>query len=61
MNAQLIFHSKEEYFHGAHSQLTKVDLPALKKNIASLQIDFDKFKRMVQDILNGKLHEKDIS
>jgi hypothetical protein len=59
--AQLTFHGKEYVFENAHSQLTKVDMPALKKNIASLQIDFEKFKRHVQDIINGKLHEKDIT
>ena len=36
-------------------------MQALKKNIATLQVDFDKFKRQVTDIINGKLHEKDIS
>lgn len=36
-------------------------MPFLKKNIASLQTDFDKFKRQVIDIVSNKLHEKDIS
>ena len=36
-------------------------MPLLKKNIASLQTDFDKFKRQVQDIVSNKIHEKDIT
>ena len=36
VHAQLTFQNKESFFDNAHSQMTKVDLPMLKKNISSL-------------------------